>query len=779
MRLHHAPMLVLFLFGSCASPDAEQWRPAPIETRSSTGAESPAWDAESYELHLEPRDGGWRGISRLRLAGLRAADELRLDRFSTEVTSVRDGMGRPLDYRVDADQLVIDVTSPAEGEGCVTVEVGFRIAESDAQSRLIEGAGWFPSLAADSDRATFDLHLSLPIDWRWNVGGRLISERSELGRRRLHIRRAQPQLPRSIVVVAGPGGPGPERSEDWQAEQDQVLTFLEDWTRSAAPWWAAQVSFETNLTQASGGGGQLVLPSGSTVDERHRRDELGAPLVHHWARRWLLDLLQPPMQGGVLGPWWFEGLARQAELDWLRQQGMDERADELRLSWLTSLDSAGHEALSSASAWEADRGARAALVLELLREELDAGTYAAGLGTFLGTARGTEANGQTLQDAWEAAAGRDLDQFFALWVHSRGGARLETSWTYDAERGRVLLRVNQVHSLEDGEPEAYSFPANVHVEGSEGAVSHEVAISERRNLIEFAQRDKPLWLRFDVGRRVPALVRERRSAEAWFQVSEASIDSYGRHASVEALLALAANSDEGQRIAGHLARRLEQETHALVRARLATGLGQLAVQQGLRQDAALRKAALEDPSARVRVAALKALGSSAAGNAESLWPVVRDSVKDAYSWMVLSAAFELGSRIDAPATVGLLAEGLPQGLRGEEGAIGLQVLIWTRAPRALEACLEAARDLRAGILARTAAIQGLGSLLERDAARPAREGLADLLGDSQPAIAYAAAASLARAARGGDQRAGQILERSYSDFTDPRMRQVILTAWAQ
>ncbi|WP_145196300.1 M1 family metallopeptidase [Planctomycetes bacterium Poly30] len=134
-----------------------------------------------------------------------------------------------------------------------------------------------------------------------------------------------------------------------------------------------------------------------------------------------------------------------------------------------------------------------------LREMMGKEAFRGLLRAFVDAHRGGKAvTWDDLATAAEAVAPDLGARFVRAWLRNPSEARVKTRWRYDEARGRVLLRVDQVHELQGGQvAPAFPFLLPVSITDAAGNVTREVLeIDKRRDLLEI---DAPtLPVRFDV-----------------------------------------------------------------------------------------------------------------------------------------------------------------------------------------------------------------------------------------------------------------------------------------
>lgn len=735
------------------------------------------------QLVLNSRAPRFSGRARLRLVLEQDAERIRLDLAGPDVQAVRLASGEPLLYHQDHGKLEVELGRQAAAGSVLVLDVlfagtpgsGLRFRPAGGVfvvQGVAEPQSWFPCLASRTDRATSSLTLDVPEAWQVVTAGVLLGESVAGGRRVVRYRRKRAHLASETVFVAGPGVRDKAAKQRPAAE---LLAFLEDWSGVPAPWEEARFAAVQGLPLAGGGGGLVTWPSEQR--SAHRELQEGAPLVRVWTRRWIQDQLGFADWKDL---WWLEGLAVLAETDWIRAHADAGVSQEFQLHRLRG--ARGTRALERASCEhpsdlfaDGKLGQRAALALGYLRSDLGEAVFQRGLARFFGEGRGRSCSSADLRGAFERVAGRDLKGFFRDWVQAAGQPMLEVSWVHDPERERVLLRVNQVHELGPGVPDAYQLRALVRVQLESGPVDSWVQVSKRRELVELPTASAPSWVRFDVGRRIPGDLREKCSPEEWLLIGVQDSDGFGRLAAVETLRALVAEPLWLEPVAQFLAQRLSSDSWPPVRAAAASALGQNA--PGPAGRSALVAALKDDASGSVRAAALAALLAWPAD--QELFTTATVAFEASSASTIRRAALALAVHADRDGALALLAAmHVPEGDAEDLGALRLEALVRARAPGLASLLLGFSSNQAASRATRMVAIRSLGALIfVPEFGSQARRALVELLRDPDPGLALLAAEVLGRAAARGDVGAQEELVQAFAGLTDPRMQRVVRGVW--
>ncbi|MEM9379414.1 MAG: hypothetical protein AAGB93_05635 [Planctomycetota bacterium] len=101
----------------------------------------------------------------------------------------------------------------------------------------------------------------------------------------------------------------------------------------------------------------------------------------------------------------------------------------------------------------------------------------------------------------------DVTEFLGTWIAGPGRPMVATSWRSDAERSRVLVRVDQRHPIEDGGVPAYTFDLPLALVMEDGRTfRREVRVARRRELFELPSDEVPAEVRFDPDGELSVLV---------------------------------------------------------------------------------------------------------------------------------------------------------------------------------------------------------------------------------------------------------------------------------
>jgi aminopeptidase N len=715
---------------------------------------SAPFDALAYriELELRPEEQAIRGECRLSLAALQGRSPLRdmeLDLVGLVVERVEDGEGRVLSHRRTEEGLAITLDPPLAPGAVTEVRVlyggvpetglwfsgqrpdgsGPTLVFSHGQSR--ENRGWFPCFDEPGERATSELLLDMPAEWRSLASGERLASTLVGGRRREHWRMdfAHPAYLLGVVagelaIEEGRAGAVPllfaaePHLAEWIAptfaETDEVLAFLADFTahpfpfakysQAAAdnfPWGGMENISATTLTP-------LLLS-----DERGQRDVPPFYLIaHEAAHQWFGNLFTCADWSHL---WLNEGFATYCTLLYLEAtRGVDEFRAELRAAQQAYLsEDVGFARRPIVwNVWkepddvfDARPYQGAAVRLHLLRSLLGDEAFRAGVRAYVAESVGRSVVTDDFRRALERSSGRELGPFFAQWFLSPGFPEFALVWEWDEPERVVRLVVEQIQNPTDGTPAVFQVPVEVELRDASGARSVRLELDERRERFELPASERPLYVLFDVHSAIPKLTREEKEAEEWLALARLAEDVNARREAAAALgrFAAATSSPHASEAMAELFARIAVDPSTYVRADAAAALAGAVCAES---EEALRRAALEDPAPRVRCAALVSL--RAFGPGPALASLAEEAFYGGPSYQVMAAGAALYASADPAGAFEFYAAGLERESAHDALATlllsGFAELRDARVPAVLE---RIALDRSYAPSARAAAVAGL------------------------------------------------------------------------
>jgi aminopeptidase N len=807
------PLILLCLSVACAGGPKEHLGPGVLDDVPPLRGLQPLatdFDVEHYvlELRLDPGRRRIDGTCRVRLfplvEGLRTVN---LDLVELEVESVQNAAGTDLDFAHFDDRLRIELETPAPRGRAVELSIryggsprkGLWFAGGDppthvfTQGECEDARWWFPCQDHPSERATSELILDLPAGWSSVAAGELIESREVDGRRFDRWRMHAPHPAYLETLVAGElsevrgeweGLPltfhAPpafaDRLESSLAATDDALGFLSRLTGRRYPY----AKYATACVQNFPFGGMENI-SATTLGVAALREARGLAdrdadslVVHEAAHQWFGDLLTCADWSEV---WLNEGFATYCGQLWTEET---EGSEAFQLAMDDTIEAYLHGDSESPRPLVYGRCrapidlffgghvyAGGASRLHLLRHVLGDQAFFAGVRRYVGENAGRSVVSADLRAAMERASGQDLELFFEQWVLSPGHPQLDVSWTYDSERARVLLTVNQAHDLTPGVPEVFEMPLEVELAVGDTVRRQRLELTGRRELFELLADEAPRWVLADPDRWLPARLRSRKDASEWLAIAEGAGPVGRRRAMIALASAARALKGEARAACGEaLASRLAGDGRPEVRAEAARALGRLG---GKLAREALLSAAVGDATPAVRVAALEAL--TAVGVDAEVAELGRSAVQESLSWNVVAAGARLVARAEPDGAAAWLEAQLSAsdpGLHGQPHASLLPALVDAAGIKARARLLAFAQDPLASEPLRVVAVSQLGHLAAGDPelvaalGRLLRSNLGRLRGEAVRALV-----------RAGDPDAHRILIAYYPSCVSPFERRAI------
>ncbi len=381
-------------------------------------------------------------------------------------------------------------------------------------SWLPAGTGWYAQI--DDHLFTYRVLLELPPGQRGLVPGRLSDERDDAlaYRAAFHF----PHPVEGIDLVAAPyvvrervlerAGAAPIRLRTWfhpevEALSDGYLDALADYLEMYGDWLGAYPFTEFSVVSSplpTGFGMPTLTYLGVDVLRLPfiKSTSLGHEVLHNW---WGNGVYVDHAGGN-----WAEGLTTfMADYAYKERDG-PEAARAMRLEWLrdfAAIPAGQDEPLRRFTARTHTASQivgyhKAAFLFLMLREQLGAQRFDAGLRRFWREHAFERAGWSDLQRAFEGVAERSLDRFFEQWL-ARSGApaiRIEQAQLLPEAGGFTVRGV-----LSQAEP-AYLLRVPVVLETIDGSEVHWLEISEARQAFELRSGARPSALLLDPQLRV-------------------------------------------------------------------------------------------------------------------------------------------------------------------------------------------------------------------------------------------------------------------------------------
>ncbi|HKS30454.1 MAG TPA: M1 family aminopeptidase [Pyrinomonadaceae bacterium] len=563
-----------------------------IETRAATTD----IDVLHYDASLEP------SLQEQTIAGevsisfvnrVESLSELSLDAQELQVEEVRDGR-ETLKFEAREGKLFIQFPRALSSGETRVLKIRYRAKPTrglrfyaDHLYAAYNTPRWMVCNFDPGDKATLDLKLILPDDFRMVANGEPVEKKSLGQNRTEHVWAERASVPPFVFGFAA----GQFQEVTRQAGNVQLLFMARSlYTPSEIERIFADTSdilafFEERAgvryplkryTQVLASGGVAQEMSAFTVmRENYGRDVLAEPrenwlIAHELAHQWWGIRITC---AGWADFWLNEGFAEFMMSAYRERRFGQEEYD--RDMWLAR---AGYERIRTAGKDrqlafrspipESQAGGpivydKGALVLNLLRYEI--GEKAFWRGVRLYTTRGFNRSVTTrdLQKAMEEASRKQLSRFFEQWIY--GASAPVIIARHRVENEQVIIELEQQGSA------LWSIPLQVAVETTgAGRVSRRVELKDKKQEVRFSLRGELLSVRLDDGGRLPLRVKQeaRPLAMLLYQLSHEP-DTAGRAEALEQLQSLlAAAKEENVRAAlrAALEERAAKDSTRLIRA---------------------------------------------------------------------------------------------------------------------------------------------------------------------------------------------------------------------
>ncbi len=619
------------------------------------GAFTPSHDYDLIHQRIEVKNFDWDSTSfdgrvtttvvsrRQRLDAVVLDMDRRLEVRAVTARSQALGHDRP------GDSLIVRLARPAAfGDTArFTVDYHGRIAQGrglyffkEEQGRphrpqqVYSGGGtdgnprWIPTYGAPHDKATWELIATVPARLTVVSNGRLVSDRRVAGGlRTTHWRQEKSASTYLISLVAAPLVKLRDR---WREVPLEYYVYAEDSALARPLFGGTPDVMETfvrltgvrypwnryaQVTVADFIGGMENIGATTLVDwlpdPRAYRDRpwyhhtlIPHELAHQWfgnlvtAENWANYWLHEGMAQFMPGQYWGVKRGRHAEEDFYLEEYRQYLARDARRR--TPLSTYNSNVVYP----------KGALVLEMLQQHLGAERFWAAINRYLTRHAYATATSDDLRQAVLDATGESLDWFWRQWIYQAGHPEFEVAAVYDSSAAALTLSVRQTQ-VDTASPDTggvrfttpLEFRAHMAIRvGTEGGDIVARAVIERREQAVRIEgvRTPPTMVVFDDENAVLKTLSFHQPTPWLANLLHRHPNLWNRSWAIGQLA-----SRRGDTLAAAaLAYAVRSADYDLSRAEAATALGRFATG---RSRPAL-EAALADTSARVRKAAVEALG---------------------------------------------------------------------------------------------------------------------------------------------------------------------------
>jgi aminopeptidase N len=595
------------------------------------------WDSTSFDGRVTTT------IASLR-PGLQAV-ALDMER-RMEVRSVTTS-GRTLAYDRPGDSLVVRLARPATFGDTVRFTVdyhapivqgrGLYFFKADGRPRrpqqVYSGGGtdgnprWLPTVGAPHDKATWELIATLPSALTVVSNGRLVSDRKVVGGlRTTHWSQEKPASTYLISLVAAPLVRIQDRWRDiplsyYVYPEDSALArplfgltpdVMETYTRLTGvpyPW-----NKYSQVTAADFIGGMENVGATTLVDwlpdARAYRDRpwYRVTLIpHELAHQWFGNLVTAENWANY---WLHEGLAQfMPGQYWGVKQGRHAEEDFYLGEYRQYLERDAQRRTPLAAYNSSVVYPKGALVMQMLKQQLGPERFWKAINRYLTRYAYRSATTDDLRQAVLEATGESLPWFWSQWMYQAGHPEFQVSAAYDSAARALTLTVRQTQAnatepaagARFTTPAVFRAPLAVRVGTSKGDIVARAVVEAREQTIRVENvPEPPTMVVFDDENAVLKTLTFHQPTPWLANLLHRHPNLWNRSWAIRQLA-----SRKGDTLAGEaLAHAVASADYDLTRAEAAAALARFPADQAL----AALVSAMADTGARVRVAAVEALG---------------------------------------------------------------------------------------------------------------------------------------------------------------------------
>ena len=620
-------------------------------------------------------------------------DQVTLDAKGFEVHSVSMGNETvPYEYddfqlnihlgraytRKDTLQLQIDYTAfPSQTGGSSAIlsdkglffinprqEEGNKPQQIWTQGETENNSRWFPTVDKPNERCTQEILLTVEDRFTTLSNGLLIaSTQHKNGMRTDHWKMDLPHAPYLFMIAVGEYAVvkdqwngldvnyyvEPEYENDARAifpRTPEMLSFFSEKLDYPYPWPKFSQAIVRDYVSGAMENTTAVIYSevfqASTrelVDNLYNEKVVAHELIHHWFG----DLVTCESWANLTLN---EGFANYGEYLWLEHQFGKDEADyhlvDQRSEYVLSTGFNLHPLIhygyeDKEDMFDQHSYNKGGLVLHMLRHLVGDEAFWNSLHLYLTRNAFTAVEADELRLAFEDVTGMDLQWFFDQWFFDEGHPKLDIQYRYDAPSRTASVTVEQTQ-----DPSAmravFRIPAAIDFYLPGGEIHREqVEMINRRQVFSFELPEKPELIQFEADRVLLCERSESRTVDEYVYQFEHSSQFQDKY---DALQAIEYETGAGVK---RVFRKAMLDPFWMLRAK---GIENSDSSEEVLQT--VRRLALEDPNANVRIAAFEKIGQN--GDVSDI-PLARTAMEEDPSDAVVYTALEAIFAIDLETAV--------------------------------------------------------------------------------------------------------------------------------
>jgi aminopeptidase N len=599
------------------------------------------------EIAIDDKGKGLAGTAILRLSPVNEGlKRIELDAFELNVSSVKEGGGKALDFDLHGETLTVHLGRARKAD--VEFELRIRYACHPrkglfftgpdeayptkprvvwSQGEEMDNRAWFPSYDYPNQRFTSELVVTVQEKLTVVANGHLVGEKRDSRRklRTFHWLQDKPHANYLIALVAGewdvkewdadgirvqayvPKGRGKEIDLCF-SRVPEMVTFFGRVTGLKFPWDKyAQVVVPEFIPVGMENTSMTILHEYVLTDDRAYPDYSSDSLLsHELAHQWFGDWITCKSWAHI---WLNESFAEYAECLWYEDHYGKDAAlmllEEIRQAYYEEAEKqyirpiVTHTFVDVADMFDKHTYNKGCGVLHMLRTVLGDDLWWKGIRNYVGKHGLQNVETTDFKVALEEATGKSLDWFFDEWLYHAGHPEFEVSWSYDDTAKQVEVKVRQTQAVKDAVPR-FRMPVVLEFATERRVWRETVQVDAAEHTFRIASRDRPKMALFDPdGALLMRLTFAKGKEELLWQLAHAR-SAWGR---IEAAHGLSRFVGDGA-VVDALGAAWGKEKFWGVRRQMAATLGEIGTPAA--RDILLRSTG--DRESRVRSAVYRALG---------------------------------------------------------------------------------------------------------------------------------------------------------------------------
>lgn len=476
----------------------------------------------------------------------------------------------PFSFQVEKEKLHVRLPRPTAAGEIRNLTISYRANPTnfvrffpDHIYAYYNTANWMVCHFHPGDKATFDLRLVLPDNWKAVASGNLVEEKSAGGNRKRYLWREDKPVPPFILgfaagkfreVAGQKRGVGlryltrdifsSNEIERIFADTPDILDFFE--AKAGIPYPGRKYT----QVLATGAYGQ-ELNHFTVIGEDTGKRTLAAPrdnhlIVHELAHQWWGNKVSCADWSHF---WLNEAMAELMTAAYReRRFGREEYEDDVekaRASFLR-IRTAGRdrplafkEPIPESQAGGTIVYVKGLLVLHLLRNELGEKAFWNGIKRYTQKHFGGLVNTEDFRRAMEESSGKSLSDFFSQWLYRKTSPEIVAR--HRLENGELVVEIEQ------RQDELLSVPVHIAVQTSHHRQSRRILLRDKQQEVRFRVAGDLLSVRLDDHGNLPFYVEHERPLEMLLYQLAHEPDVAGRADALRSIQPIAAKSEESGR----------------------------------------------------------------------------------------------------------------------------------------------------------------------------------------------------------------------------------------